>query len=149
MSDHIISYLSKAVQQWKDQIQNCKVKMELHISYKVCKLIRFPSSGGRTPENWFASSILFWIFVVKKRRSLERMKSKGTYTMKSSRCQYIYICIHTCVCLYASVYICIYKRTRSKVETYRYLRVVIFPRCSGIFPDKRFTRRELHNICNM
>lgn len=30
------------------------------------------------------------------------------------------------------------------IMTYRYVRLVIFPNSSGISPDKRFTRTELH-----
>jgi hypothetical protein len=29
------------------------------MSYKDCKLVKFPSSGGTMPENWFASRHLF------------------------------------------------------------------------------------------
>jgi hypothetical protein len=29
------------------------------MSYKVCKLVKLPSSGGTMPKNWFASRLLF------------------------------------------------------------------------------------------
>lgn len=43
---------------------NLKSRNENMVSYNVRKLISLPSSGGMTPENWFASSILFQIFVI-------------------------------------------------------------------------------------
>lgn len=42
------------------------------------------------------------------------------------------------------IYVIIHNNKNPKPETYRYVRVVIFPSSLGIFPDNRLTRTELH-----
>lgn len=42
-------------------------------SYKVFRLIKFPSSGGIVPENWFASSAL-----------VKNMHSENTHNIKKN-----------------------------------------------------------------
>lgn len=51
------------------------------VSYNVRKLISLPSSGGMTPENWFASSILFQIFVINTQDYWENVNS-GLFRMR-------------------------------------------------------------------
>jgi len=48
------------------------------LPYNASSLVRFPRSGGTTPENWFASRFLFEVREkeVKKGEKLEMSKEK-------------------------------------------------------------------------
>jgi len=112
------------------------------MSYKVCKFVSFPSSGGTGPENWFASSILIGD---KTNQEVRKDDKPHTTTITPSKyTSFLRISINMII-----------SRTdmnelNPKLGTYRYVREVKFPRCLGISPDKRFTRRELQTVvCNM
>jgi hypothetical protein len=49
------------------------------MSYKVCKLVKLPSSRGTMPENWFASRLLFeknTLTHKKKKQKKQKQKQK-------------------------------------------------------------------------
>ena len=94
------------------------------MTYKVCKLVNLPSSGGTGPENWFASRLL----IKYSQREFIKIKIKRPNSYSFLKMLVLVL------------------NEMPKFRTYRYVRVVIFTNAFGISPDKRLTRTELQKI---